>query len=175
MPHYARTKRPPPLLDWPVEQFARFFPSSAPVLGSDDSLSVNERVAIPRAELGVRATRAGGPGGQHVNTSSTRIELTWNVSTSAALSDPEKFRVLQALASRIDADGTLRIVASDTRSQRQNLALAEQRLAALVRRALVVPRPRKKTKPTRASVERRLSEKKRAGAKKRDRRYRSED
>jgi ribosome-associated protein len=144
-------------------------------MGSDDSLAINDRVAIPRAELGVRATRAGGPGGQHVNTSSTRIELTWNVPASAALSEAEKGRALRTLASRIDSDGTLRIVASDTRSQRQNLELAEQRLAALVRRALVVPRVRKKTRPTRASVERRLTEKKRAGAKKRDRKYRSDD
>jgi ribosome-associated protein len=144
-------------------------------MGSDDSLAVNDRVAIPRAELSVRATRAGGPGGQHVNTSSTRIELTWNVPASAALSDAEKGRALQMLASRLDSDGTLRIVASDTRSQRQNLELAEQRLAALVRRALVVPRARKKTRPTRASVERRIAEKKRAGAKKRDRKFRSDD
>lgn len=144
-------------------------------MGSEDSLAINDRVAIPRAELGVRATRAGGPGGQHVNTSSTRIELTWNVPASTALGDADKGRVLRALVSRIDTDGTLRIVASDTRSQRQNLELAEQRLAALVRRALVVPRARKKTRPTRASIERRLAEKKRAGAKKRDRRYRSDD
>lgn len=144
-------------------------------MGSDDSLAINDRVAIPRAELGVRATRAGGPGGQHVNTSSTRIELTWNVPASAALSAEEKGRVLRTIASRLDAGGTLRIVASDTRSQRQNLALAEERLAALVRRALVVPRPRKKTRPTRASVERRIAEKKRAGARKRDRRQHGEE
>jgi len=144
-------------------------------MGSDDSLPINDRVAIPRSELGVRATRAGGPGGQHVNTSSTRIELTWNVPASAALGDADKGRVLRALVSRVDSDGTLRVVASDTRSQRQNRELAEQRLAALVRRALVVPRVRKKTRPTRASVERRLTEKKRAGAKKRDRKNRSDD
>jgi ribosome-associated protein len=75
----------------------------------------------------------------------------------------------------VDADGTLRVVASDTRSQRQNRELAEERLAALVRRALVIPRTRKKTRPTRASVERRLTEKKRSGAKKRDRRFRGDD
>lgn len=141
----------------------------------DDPLKVNASIAIPRAELGVRATRAGGPGGQHVNTSSTKVELTWNVSASAALSEAEKERVRRVLASRLDADGTLRVVASDTRSQRQNRELAEERLAALVRRGLVVRRPRKKTRPTRASVERRLTEKKRAGAKKRDRRDRGGD
>jgi ribosome-associated protein len=141
----------------------------------EDPLQVTANVAIPRAELDVRATRAGGPGGQHVNTSSTRIELTWNVPASTALSDAAKGRVLQVLASRLDADGTLRVVASDTRSQRQNRALAEERLAALVRRALVVPRARKKTRPTRASVERRLSAKKRSGEKKRDRRNQGDD
>lgn len=138
-------------------------------------LKVNGGVAIPRAELVVRATRAGGPGGQHVNTSSTKVEVTWNVAASTALTDAAKGRALLALASRLDADGTLRVVASDTRSQRQNRELAEERLAALVRRALVVPRARKKTRPTRASVERRLTEKKRSGDKKRDRRYRGDD
>lgn len=142
---------------------------------SDDALVITERVRIPRHELGVRATRSGGPGGQHVNTSSTRIELTWSVAGSSALTPPERERALHALASRLDADGVLRVVASDTRSQRQNLQLAEERLAALVRRALFVPRPRKKTKPTRTSIEQRLSDKKRAGAKKRDRRFRSDD
>ncbi len=144
-------------------------------MAPEDPLQVNSNVAIPRAELSVRASRAGGPGGQHVNTSSTKVEVTWNVATSAALTDAAKGRVLLALASRLDADGTLRVVASDTRSQRQNRELAEERLAALVRRALVVPRTRKKTRPTRASVERRLTEKKRSGAKKRDRRFRGDD
>jgi ribosome-associated protein len=144
-------------------------------VAADDPLNVNARVAIPRAELGVRATRAGGPGGQHVNTSSTRVEITWNVSATPVLTDDEKARVRAALASRLDADGTVRVVASDTRSQRQNRELAESRLAALIRRALVVPRVRKKTKPTRASVERRLTQKRIAGARKRDRRHQSDD
>lgn len=144
-------------------------------MAPEDPLPVNANVAIPRAELGVRASRAGGPGGQHVNTSSTKVEVTWNVAASAALSEAAKGRVLFVLASRLDSDGTIRVVASDTRSQRQNRELAEERLAALVRRALVVPRTRKKTRPTRASVERRLTAKKRSGAKKRDRRFRGDD
>ena len=141
----------------------------------DDPLFVTEAVVIPRSELAVRATRAGGPGGQHVNTSSTRVELTWNVRHTSALDDALKARVLAALAVRLDGDGTLRVVASDTRSQRQNRELAEQRLAAIVRRALVVRRARRKTRPTRASVERRLTSKRIEGAKKRDRRYRDDD
>ncbi len=144
-------------------------------MAAEAPLSVNAHIAIPRTELLVRATRAGGPGGQHVNTSSTRIELTWNVATTQALDEEQRTRVHAALLSRLDADGTLRVVASDTRSQRQNRELAEERLAALVRRALIVPRTRRKTKPTRASVERRLTTKKRAGAKKRDRRSLGDD
>jgi ribosome-associated protein len=140
-----------------------------------EPLAINDRVLIPRAELASRASRAGGPGGQHVNTSSTRVEVTWNVRRSAALTEAQRARVLVALASRLDDDGTLRVVASDTRSQLQNRTLAEERLAALVRKALVVPRVRKKTRPTRASVERRLDTKKRAGDKKRARRQHGDD
>lgn len=132
-------------------------------------------VAIPRTELTVRASRAGGPGGQHVNTSSTRVEVTWNVRRSAAVSEVQRARLVQALSSRLDGEGSIRVVASDTRSQRQNRELAELRLADVVRRALVVPRKRKATKPTRASVERRLEGKKRSGAKKRERRVRGDD
>ncbi|MBM3907446.1 MAG: aminoacyl-tRNA hydrolase [Gemmatimonadetes bacterium] len=138
-------------------------------------LQVNGTVSIPPDELLVRATRAGGPGGQHVNTSSTRVELTWNVDRSSALSDAQRARVRTALASRLDAEGNVRVVASDTRSQQQNRDLAERRLAELVRRALVVPRVRRATKPTKASVERRLTAKRRAGERKRDRRFRGDD
>lgn len=149
--------------------------ASRPALAPDDTLSINASVAIPRAELLVRASRAGGPGGQHVNTSSTRVEVTWNVRQSAALSDVQRARLLQVLSSRLDGEGSIRVVASDTRSQRQNRDLAEQRLAEVVRRALVVPRKRKATKPTRASVERRLEGKKRSGTLKRERRYKGDD
>lgn len=130
---------------------------------------------IPRAELAVRASRAGGPGGQHVNTSSTRVEITWNVRHSSALTDIHRARALTALASRLDGEGAIRVVASDTRSQRQNRELAEQRLAEVVRRALLVPRKRKATKPTRASVERRLEGKKRSASRKRERRWKGDD
>lgn len=144
-------------------------------MAPEETLRINARVAIPRAELEVRASRAGGPGGQHVNTSSTRIEVLWNAKTSAVLTDAERTRVLSALASRLDSEGALRVVASDTRSQTQNRTLAEERLAAMVARALVVPRVRRKTTPTRSSVERRLDAKRRSGTKKRDRRWRGED
>lgn len=138
-------------------------------------LRVDDSVVIPAGELGTRATRSGGAGGQHVNTSSTRVEITWNVRTSAALDDAQRLRVLQALAARVDTSGRVRVVASDTRSQRQNRDLAEQRLAAMVRRALVVRKPRKRTRPHRGAVEQRLAEKKQHSSKKRERRPPGDD
>ena len=136
----------------------------------DDALPVNASLAIPRHELEARASRAGGPGGQHVNTSSTRVELRWNVEQSSALTDEQRERLRERLSSRLDGAGYVRVVASEHRSQRQNRDAAEARLADLVRRALVVPKVRRPTKPTRASKERRLEAKRRKSSKKRDRR-----
>lgn len=133
-------------------------------------LYVSASVAIPRHELEVRASRAGGAGGQHVNTSSTRVAVEWNVARSRAITDDQRARLLAALASRLTTDGTLRVVASERRSQAQNRDAAEERLAGVVRRALVVPKKRRPTRPTRASVERRLESKHRRGRRKRDRR-----
>jgi len=138
----------------------------------DDSvyLSVSPDLAIPRSELEYRATRSGGAGGQHVNTSSTRIELLWDLPKSIAVTDEQRARIHARLAARLDSDGRVRIVASDRRSQGQNRQAADSRLATLVRAALVIPKKRRPTKPTRASKEKRLSEKKRHGERKRDRR-----
>jgi ribosome-associated protein len=105
-------------------------------------------VRIPRAELVFRATPAGGPGGQHVNRVATRIELWWNVATTAALSEPQRSMVQDRLAGRIDGDGWLRIVAADSRSQTRNRETATARFGALVAAAL---KPRKKRRPTRVS------------------------
>ena len=138
-------------------------------MSEDSALRVNAAVAIPRSELQYRASRAGGPGGQHVNTSSTRIELLWDIGRSGALSEEARARLLEKLASRLDAEGMLRVVASDRRSQQQNRAAAEERLVELVRQALIVPKKRKPTKPTRAAREQRLAQKKRRSERKRDR------
>jgi ribosome-associated protein len=137
-------------------------------------LNVTPRLAIPRSELQYRATRAGGPGGQHVNTSSTRIELLWDLSGSRAVSEEERERIRTKLASRLDSDGMVRVVASDRRSQQQNRQAAEERLAELIKQALHVPKKRRATKPSRAAKERRLSEKKKRGERKRERRGRGE-
>ena len=144
-------------------------------MSTPEALPVSDAVAIPRAELSFRATKSGGPGGQHVNTSSTRIELLWNPSASSALNDEERQRVCAKLKSRLDADGNVRVVASDSRSQRQNRVAAEERLAELVRQALIVPRKRKATKPTRAAKAARLEDKKKRSATKAMRRLRDFD
>ena len=133
-------------------------------------VAVTNRVTIPRAELEYRATRAGGAGGQHVNTSSTRIELLWDLPHSAILTDEERERVSARLRSLLDSEGRVRVVASERRSQSQNKIAAEELLADLVRRALLVPKKRRATKPSRAAKERRLSEKKLQSNRKRDRR-----
>lgn len=135
-----------------------------------DALEVNARVRIPRAELLFRASRAGGPGGQHVNTSSTRVEVQWNVRETRALDDEQRARVTERLAARLDTTGAVRVVSSEHRSQRQNKEAVEARLADLIRRALVVPKVRRATRPTRASKEKRLDEKRRNSSRKRDRR-----
>jgi ribosome-associated protein len=139
-----------------------------------DAVVIDDTHIVPRSELQFRATRAGGAGGQHVNTSSTRIELLWDFERSVALSDDERRRVREKLAKRLDATGLLRIVASNQRSQAQNRAAAEQRLAVAVRSALIEPKVRRATKPSRAKREARLAEKHRKGEKKRERRW-SED
>lgn len=139
-------------------------------MSETSSLNVTPALSIPKSELEFRATRAGGPGGQHVNTSSTRIELLWDLSASQSLSPEQVDRIRRKLASRLDAEGRVRVVASDRRSQQQNRIAAEERLASLVRNALQVPKKRRATKPSAASKERRLAEKKHHSEKKRERR-----
>jgi len=144
--------------------------AATPAAPPGDALVVDDRVAIPRHELLVRASRAGGAGGQHVNKTSSRIEIRWNVRTSTALDEPARARVLAKLASRLDGEGNVRVVSSEMRSQLQNRTRAEQRLAQLIAKALVVPKARKRTKPSRAAKENRLQEKKKQSERKRNRR-----
>ena len=141
----------------------------------EDGLVVSAAVIIPRSELTYRASRAGGAGGQHVNTSSTRIELLWNPRATVALSEDAKRRVSEKLARRLNGDGFIRVVSSERRSQGQNREAAEERLIELVRAALVVQKKRRATKPTRASKEARLSEKRQRSERKRQRGSSSDD
>jgi ribosome-associated protein len=144
-------------------------------MADDDWIEVTPALRIPRGELVFRATRSGGPGGQHVNTSSTRIELTWDVAGSLSLADDTRAWLLQRLATRLDSSGQLRLVAQDERSQLRNREAALERFRELVARALVVPRKRKATKPSKAAKRARLDDKKHRGAIKKERRRQDDD
>ena len=126
-----------------------------------DDLIINSRVTIPAAELSFSASRASGPGGQHVNTTDSRIQLRWNPGESEALTEVQRDRLLRVLSSRLTDAGDIILACDTNRSQRRNREEVSQRLAALVREALVPPKPRKKTRPTRASREKRLEDKRR--------------
>jgi ribosome-associated protein len=137
----------------------------------DDAwLSAGTRLRVPRTEVTFRATRAGGPGGQHVNTSSTRVELWWNLLESAAPSEAQRSLLVQRLGHRLDGDGWLRLVEAGSRSQLRNRETVTERFLGLVEQAL---RPRKVRKPTRipkAEKRKRLEGKRQRGTVKRLRR-----
>ena len=133
-------------------------------------LEVSPDLRVPLAELEFRASRSGGPGGQHVNTSSTRVEVTWDVAGSPALSEEQRQRLLVRLASRLDSTGRIRLVSSSTRSQLRNREDVTERLREVVAQALVVPKARKRTRTPRAAKAARLENKRRRAATKRDRR-----
>jgi ribosome-associated protein len=136
----------------------------------DGLLEITADLVLPLSELDYRATRSGGPGGQHVNTSSTRIELWWDIRASPALNDEQRTRLLARLAARLDSEGRLRIVASESRSQLRNREAATARLREVVAAALAVAKPRKRTRPSRAAKAARVDAKRRRSATKRDRR-----
>jgi ribosome-associated protein len=139
-------------------------------MSKDGTLPLSESTGIPRGELVYRASRAGGAGGQHVNTSSTRIELLWNLRTTTALDPDARARAESKLASRLDGEGWIRIVSSARRSQGQNRVAAEERLVTLVQGALKVPKKRKATKPSYGAKQARLAGKKKRSDTKRQRR-----
>jgi ribosome-associated protein len=147
----------------------------APPVAAENQLEVNASLSIPRSELDVRVSRSSGAGGQHVNKTSSRVEIFWNIPASRALTDEQRNRLLEKLASRLTTEGSIRIVASDMRSQTRNRELAEERLVETLRRALIVPKKRKPTRPTRAAKEARLESKKRQSQKKVERRKSSFD
>jgi ribosome-associated protein len=129
-------------------------------MNQDTSISVTPELSIPRAELDYRATRAGGPGGQHVNTSSTKVELLWDVAKSPSITDEQRALLTQKLRKRIGEDGMLRLTSATSRSQHQNKEDVTARFARIVADALRVPKRRMKTKVPRASKEARLKAKK---------------
>jgi ribosome-associated protein len=143
--------------------------------GSHDDLPVRRGLLIPGSELREQASRAGGPGGQHVNKANTRVTLRWSFANSGALSEAQRARIARRLATRVTRQGELVVHAADERSRARNRALARERLAALVRGALALRRPRRPTRPTAGGRERRLGAKQRRSELKRARRPRPSD
>lgn len=139
-------------------------------MAEENALDITPELRLPLAELEYLASRSGGPGGQHVNTSSTRIEVWWDVAGSPSLSPGQRAHLLQRLGTRLDSAGRLRVVSSGTRSQLRNREDATERLRALVAAALAVRKKRTPTKPGRAAKAARLEAKRRRAATKRDRR-----
>lgn len=129
----------------------------------DQDLLLSGGNRIPASELVEQASRSGGPGGQHVNTSSTRVSLRWNLRESCGLEPGARARVLERLASRITRSGEIVIHADKHRSRHRNREAARERLQALVESALHEPTLRRPTRPTRASKTRRLEAKRRRG------------
>lgn len=143
--------------------------------GGDGDLPLPGGNRIPRHEVEELASRASGPGGQHVNTSSTRVSLRWNVQTSQGLTTEARARVVSRLRSRLTREGVLVVHAEGHRSRRRNLEEAYARLAELVRTALYQAPPRRPTRPGRGATQRRLNAKKRRSQVKKERGFRRDD
>jgi ribosome-associated protein len=128
-----------------------------------NAVRVNRTVQLPLAELDVSFSRSGGPGGQHANTSSTKVELRWDLEASSALTPPQKQLLRSRLGSRLTDEGVLVLRSSEHRSQTRNREAAVARLVALLSDALRVSPTRRPTRPTRAARQRRVEAKRRRG------------
>ncbi len=138
-------------------------------------LIVTRTLRIPEAELEERFIRSSGPGGQNVNKVATAVQLRFDVRRSPFLAEDVRERLLTQEKNRITEDGVLIIEARRYRSQERNRQDARERLIKVLRRAIVPPKPRKRTRPTRASNLKRLEDKKRRGERKRQRREHGSD
>lgn len=129
-----------------------------------NELKIDERLAIPLAEVELRSSRSSGPGGQHANVTASRVEAVFDVRASGALDDAQRARLIGRVGPVVAA------VAQESRGQARNRELALQRLAEKIAAGLVVPRSRRPTKPSRAARQRRLERKRLVGERKRGRR-----
>ena len=136
----------------------------------NDVLVISNTVRIPVSEVQNSFTRSSGPGGQHVNKTSTRAEITFDLQNSVSIPEHERSWLLTRLASKLDTNGQIHIAAQEYRSQRRNKQAAIERLREILQEALKRPKKRKKSKPSRSSVEARLQSKKRDSETKKQRR-----
>jgi ribosome-associated protein len=136
---------------------------------AEGGLEIRVGLVIPAGELTVTGSRSSGPGGQHVNKSSTRVSLRWNISESRALDEQTRSRLLVRLGSRLTRRGELVVHSDRERSRQRNLDAARRRMAGLVEEALRQRASRRATRPTRGSEERRLDAKRRQATTKKER------
>lgn len=134
-----------------------------------DPLVVNASLVIPAESLAMTAVRASGPGGQNVNKVASKVELRFDLAGCEALGNDVKQRLRALAGKRVDEHGTLLLTSQKTRDQSRNLEDARERLREMVAQALVVPKARRATKPSRRAKQRRLDDKKAVSARKRDR------
>jgi len=139
-------------------------------MSAEGFVEITATLRIPLSELTYRASRSSGPGGQHVNTSSTRIEVVWDIAASAAVTEEERARLLARLATRLDSAGRLRLVSGETRSQLRNRESVTERLRTVVASALALPKRRKRTRVPASAKAARLEAKRRRSDLKRARR-----
>ena len=143
---------------------------SASSIPENDELVVSPSILIPLSEIEIAFTRSSGPGGQHVNKTSTRAEITFDLKNSPSIPEQDRVWLLSRLATKLDSDGRIHIAAQEYRSPLRNKQKAIERLEAMLQEAIKRPKKRKKSKPTKSSVEARLKSKKKASDIKKQRR-----
>ena len=141
----------------------------------EESLQIDENVSIPGSEIRFTASRSSGPGGQHVNTTSSRVTLHWDVTNTKAFNDVTRSRLIDRLNPRINSEGILNLSVEDERSQKRNREIARERLKKIVLEALREPKRRIPTKKSASAEKKRLADKKRRSAIKQQRSTPSDD